>query len=50
MQAIVCHRHGSPDVLQQEDIPAPALGAGQVRIAVHACGINFPDVLMVAGR
>jgi NADPH:quinone reductase len=25
-------------------------GSGQVRIAVHAAGLNFPDTLMVAGK
>jgi NADPH2:quinone reductase len=32
-----------------EDIPTPALGAGQVRVGVHAAAVNFPDVLLVAG-
>lgn len=31
------------------DIPSPPLGAGCVRIAVRACGVNFPDVLMIQG-
>lgn len=29
---------------------APHAGAGQVRIRVHACGINFPDLLLVEGK
>jgi NADPH2:quinone reductase len=26
------------------------MAAGQVRISVRACGVNFPDVLMIAGK
>jgi len=50
VKAIVCKRHGNPDTLVFEDVDEPTLAAGQVRIAVKACGINFPDVLMVAGK
>jgi len=35
-------------VLTKGSIAAP--GPGEVRIAVHACGINYPDVLMIEGR
>lgn len=28
----------------------PPPGSGQVKIAVHAAGLNFPDTLMVAGK
>ena len=50
MKAILCRTLGSPDLLTLEDVPSPPLGAEQVRIGVHACGVNFPDVLMVAGK
>jgi NADPH2:quinone reductase len=33
-----------------EDIAEPELGRGQVRIAIRACGVNFPDLLMIAGK
>jgi NADPH2:quinone reductase len=33
-----------------EEVPAAALSSGQVRIAVHAAGVNFPDVLMIQGK
>jgi len=49
MKAVVCHRLGPPDVLSIEDVPPPPLGPGQARVRVHAAGVNFPDVLMVAG-
>lgn len=50
MRAVRCHRFGPPEALRVEDIAAPALAAGQVRIAVAAAGVNFADVLMVAGK
>jgi len=50
VKAILCKQHGSPDTLTFEDIGEPQLEAGQVRIGVKACGVNFPDVLMVAGK
>jgi NADPH2:quinone reductase len=33
-----------------EDAPAPPLGAGQVRVRVHAAAVNFPDVLIIANE
>ena len=49
MKAVLCHQFGTPDDLSLADVPSPPLGAGQVRIAVRACGVNFPDVLMIQG-
>ncbi len=40
---------GAPDVLKVQDRPAPAPGAGQVRVAVKAAGINFADVMARMG-
>jgi NADPH2:quinone reductase len=48
MRAAVCRRYGAPDVVGVEDIDAPSLGAGQVRVGVAAAAVNFPDVLIVA--
>jgi len=50
MRMIACHaREGDISLsLAQGAIPLP--GAGQVRIKVAACGINYPDVLMLEGR
>ncbi len=49
MRAVVITRHGGPEVLQVQERPDPALGAGQVRIAVAAAGINFADVMARMG-
>ena len=30
-----------------EDIPEPIPGPGEVRVAVRACGVNYPDLLII---
>ncbi len=51
MRAAYCREFGSPEVVAIEDeLPAPALGAGQVRVQVGAASVNFSDVLMVANQ
>jgi NADPH:quinone reductase-like Zn-dependent oxidoreductase len=49
MRAVVITRHGGPEVLQVQERPDPAVGAGEVRIAVRAAGINFADLMARAG-
>ena len=50
LKAILCKSYGSPDDLVLDEIDEPQLGDGQVRIRILACGVNFPDVLMIAGK
>ncbi len=50
MRAMICTTHGTPEVLEAGELPEPIPGAGDVVIEMRACGINFPDVLMVAGK
>jgi NADPH:quinone reductase len=47
MRALRSHRAGGPETLVLEDVPEPAVGPGEVRIAAHACGVNFPDLLII---
>jgi NADPH2:quinone reductase len=49
VRAALCRATGPPEVVAVEDVDPPALGAGEVRVAVHAAAVNFPDVLIVAG-
>jgi NADPH2:quinone reductase len=49
VRAAVCPQYGTPDTVRVEEIPAPELGAGQIRVGVHAAAVNFPDVLVCAG-
>lgn len=44
MQALVLTGYGDPDVLRWKEWPDPTPGAGEVRIAVHAAGLNFADI------
>lgn len=50
MRAALCRHHGSPQSLEIGTAAVPQAAAGQVRIRVDACGINFPDLLVVAGK
>jgi NADPH:quinone reductase-like Zn-dependent oxidoreductase len=49
MRAVVITRHGEPEVLEVQERPDPAVGPGEVRIAVKAAGINFADLMARAG-
>ena len=49
-RAVVCRELGPPESLKLEDIPRADLSPGQVRVAIHAAGLNFPDILMAAGE
>lgn len=50
MKAMLVERTGTPDVMQLRDVPRPAPRAGQVLLRVEAVGVNFADVLNVAGQ
>jgi len=49
-RAVVCRELGPPEVLRLESFERKPLKAGEVRVAVKAAGLNYPDVLMVAGE
>jgi NADPH:quinone reductase-like Zn-dependent oxidoreductase len=49
MKAVVLTGTGGYDVLQVEERPDPAVGPGEVRIAVKAAGINFADTMARVG-
>ncbi|PWR20280.1 NADPH:quinone oxidoreductase family protein [Zavarzinia aquatilis] len=50
MKQLLCKAYGPPESLMLEDGPAPALGKGEVRVRLHAAGVNFPDVLIIQGK
>lgn len=50
MRALVCREYGPADDLVIEERPDPVPGPGQVLVKVKAAGINFPDVLTIAGK
>ncbi|HLY54699.1 MAG TPA: NADPH:quinone oxidoreductase family protein [Stellaceae bacterium] len=50
MRAVQCTQPGEAPVLAVAELPSPPLGPGQIRVAVHAAGINFADLLLVQGK
>jgi NADPH:quinone reductase-like Zn-dependent oxidoreductase len=49
MRAVVLTGTGGPEVLQVQERPDPAVGPGDLRIAVRAAGINFADTMARTG-
>lgn len=47
MKALVCHQFGTPDQLSFGELPKPEIAPNQVLIQVKACGVNFPDTLII---
>ena len=50
MKALLCKAYGPPESLVIEDVPEPALGRGDALVEVRFAALNFPDVLMLAGK
>jgi NADPH2:quinone reductase len=50
MRAVLCVEHGPPEALVVSDVPSPQAGSGEVVVSVKACGVNFPDVLVIQGK
>ncbi|MCM8557378.1 NADPH:quinone oxidoreductase family protein [Sphingomicrobium sediminis] len=47
MRALRSHAPGGPDTLQLDELDSPEPGPGQVRVAVKAAAINYPDLLII---
>ena len=47
MKALVSTAPGGPDTLQLLELPIGEPGKGELRVRVEACGINYPDVLII---
>jgi NADPH:quinone reductase len=50
MKAIVVEAFGPPDGLALRELPSPRPGDDEVLIDIHAAGVNFPDLLVTAGK
>ena len=50
VKAVVCRELGPPESLRLETFASQPLSSGEVRVAIRAAGINFPDILMAAGE
>ena len=50
MKAVLCTEVGPPEKLTLQEVDDLTPAAGQVRIAIEACGCNFPDTLIIEGK
>jgi NADPH2:quinone reductase len=50
MKALLSVATGGPETLVLEDLPDPLPGPGQAVVAVKACGVNYPDVLIIEDK
>jgi len=50
MRSLMSVAPGGPDTLQLLDVPVPEPGTGEVRLAVRACAINYPDTLVIEDK
>ena len=50
MRAVLCREYGPLEKLEVTELPSSPITPGAVRVAVHAAGINFADLLIVQGK
>lgn len=50
MQGLLSRVPGGPETLELGELPDPVAGAGEVVVAVQACSINYPDVLIIEDK
>lgn len=50
MRAMISETPGGPESLKLMELPSRPLAKGEVRITVHAAGVNFPDTLIIADK
>lgn len=50
MKAVVSEVPGPPESLVVREVPTPDPGRGEVRVKVHAAGVNFPDTLIIEDK
>lgn len=50
MKAWLCENPVGPEALAWKDLPTPEPAAGEVRVAIKAASLNFPDLLIVQNK
>ena len=50
MKALLSVATGGPETLVMSEIDAPFAGPGQLLVAVKACAVNYPDVLIIEDK
>lgn len=50
MKAVLSKSVGGPESLVLDNMPDPQPGPGQIVVQVKACGVNYPDILIIEDR
>jgi NADPH:quinone reductase len=50
MRALLCKRHGPPEMLVMEEIEAVVPGHGEIRVEIKAAALNFFDTLIIENQ
>jgi NADPH2:quinone reductase len=50
MRALISKAPGGPETLLLAEVPDPSAGPGELLVRIHACAINYPDVLIIEDR
>jgi NADPH:quinone reductase-like Zn-dependent oxidoreductase len=50
VKALLSEQPGGPETLRIADLPDPQPGPGELLVRVHACAINYPDVLIIEDK
>jgi NADPH:quinone reductase-like Zn-dependent oxidoreductase len=50
MKALLSIAPGPPETLRLNDVDEPKAGPGELLVQVHACAINYPDVLIIEDK
>ena len=50
MKAIICNEYGYPEKLNYQEMSPPVIDDKEVLIEVKACGVNFPDALIIQNK
>src|ERR1700691_4906620 len=50
MKALLSTRPGGPQTLVVADVELPRPGPAEIRVRIAACGVSYPDTLMIEDR
>jgi len=50
MKALLSREPGPPETLSLEEVADPVAGPGELLVRIHACAINYPDVLIIEDK
>ena len=50
MRALLSNAVGGPETLAMGELPDPKAGPGELLVAVKACSVNYPDVLIIEDK